>query len=68
MACRLPMALFSGILRNADPLETGISRHSMGSAYPVSPGEEEKQKPVGNPFFAGEHCRADFQGYVNGAP
>ena len=23
--------------------------------------------PVGNVFFAGEHCSADFQGYMNGA-
>lgn len=24
-------------------------------------------KPVGNLFFAGEHCSADFQGFMNGA-
>jgi monoamine oxidase len=24
-------------------------------------------KPVGNLFFAGEHCSQDFQGYMNGA-
>jgi monoamine oxidase len=23
--------------------------------------------PVGNLFFAGEHCSYDFQGYMNGA-
>jgi len=24
-------------------------------------------RPVGNLFFAGEHCSYDFQGYMNGA-
>lgn len=26
----------------------------------------EEGKPVGNLFFAGEHCSVDFQGYMNG--
>ncbi len=26
----------------------------------------EESKPVGNLFFAGEHCSRDFQGYMNG--
>jgi monoamine oxidase len=25
-----------------------------------------EKEPVGNMFFAGEHCSADFQGYMNG--
>jgi monoamine oxidase len=24
-------------------------------------------EPVGNLYFAGEHCSADFQGYMEGA-
>ncbi|RYE27208.1 MAG: FAD-dependent oxidoreductase, partial [Sphingobacteriaceae bacterium] len=26
-----------------------------------------EQKPVGNLYFAGEHCSLDFQGFMNGA-
>ena len=25
-----------------------------------------EKEPVGNMFFAGEHCSFDFQGYMNG--
>jgi monoamine oxidase len=28
---------------------------------------EEVSKPVGNMFFAGEHCSDDFQGFMNGS-
>jgi monoamine oxidase len=44
---------------------------SLGSYACYLPGQwttfaGEEGKSVGNLFFAGEHCSADFQGYMNG--
>jgi monoamine oxidase len=44
---------------------------SLGSYACYLPGQwttlaGEEGKPVGNLFFAGEHCSMDFQGYMNG--
>ncbi|HKP96921.1 MAG TPA: FAD-dependent oxidoreductase [Fibrobacteria bacterium] len=44
---------------------------SLGSYACYLPGQwtsiaGEEAKPVGNLFFAGEHCSPDFQGYMNG--
>ncbi len=44
---------------------------SLGSYACYEPGQwtgfaGEEGKPVGNLFFAGEHCSKDFQGYMNG--
>ncbi|MDB5106814.1 MAG: FAD-binding protein [Fibrobacteres bacterium] len=44
---------------------------SLGSYACYMPGQwtglsGEEGKPVGNLFFAGEHCSAEFQGYMNG--
>ena len=44
---------------------------SLGSYACYMPGQwtgiaGEERKPVGNLFFAGEHCSRDFQGYMNG--
>jgi monoamine oxidase len=44
---------------------------SLGSYACYQPGQwtglaGEEGKPVGNLFFAGEHCSIDFQGYMNG--
>lgn len=40
------------------------SCYKVGQWTTVSGAEGE---PVGNLFFAGEHCSGDFQGYMNGA-
>jgi monoamine oxidase len=44
---------------------------SLGSYACYQPGQYiglrgEEAKPVGNLFFAGEHCSLDFQGFMNG--
>ena len=44
---------------------------SLGSYACYKPGQwtsiaGEEAKPVGNLFFAGEHCSLDYQGYMNG--
>lgn len=44
---------------------------SLGSYACYLPGQwtgiaGEEAKPVGNLYFAGEHCSVDFQGYMNG--
>lgn len=44
---------------------------SLGSYACYQPGQYtglrgEEGKPVGNLFFAGEHCSLDYQGYMNG--
>jgi len=44
---------------------------SLGSYACYGPGQwtslgGEEGKPVGNLFFAGEHCSREFQGYMNG--
>jgi monoamine oxidase len=44
---------------------------SLGSYACYKPGQwttlgGEEAKPVGNLFFAGEHCSRNFQGYMNG--
>jgi monoamine oxidase len=46
--------------------------HTMGSYACYKPGQwttigGAEIEPVGNLFFAGEHCSAGFQGYMNGA-
>lgn len=46
-------------------------RWTKGSYSSYKPGQwtalrGSEAKPVGNLFFAGEHCSADFQGFMNG--
>ncbi len=46
--------------------------HNLGSYVCARPGQYTtiigmEQQPVGNIFFAGEHCGGDFSGYMNGA-
>ncbi len=46
--------------------------HNLGSYVCARPGQYTtiigmEQVPVGNIFFAGEHCGGDFSGYMNGA-
>jgi monoamine oxidase len=59
---------------------TGVARRMHWPDYPFSKGSYAcykvgqyttirgaEIKPVGNLFFAGEHCSAYFQGFMNGA-
>jgi monoamine oxidase len=44
-------------------VEGSYSAYKVGQWSTIAGNE---QSPVGNIFFAGEHCSADFQGYMNG--
>jgi monoamine oxidase len=43
--------------------EGSYSAYKIGQWSTIA-GEEKR--PVGNIYFAGEHCSEDFQGYMNG--
>jgi monoamine oxidase len=48
----------------AHPLSLGSYACYKVGQWTAFAGEE--QKPVGNIFFAGEHCSTEYQGYMNG--
>ena len=56
---------------NAHRMHWPTHRFTKGSYACYKPGQwttisGAEGKPVGNLFFAGEHCSRDFQGFMNG--